>query len=57
MRALRQRVTTLDNERHQLLARTDQLQQRIEVLYGELYAKRVDGPYAIADPSSSSPPS
>jgi predicted RNase H-like nuclease (RuvC/YqgF family) len=57
VRALRQRVTTLDNERHQLLARIDQLQQRIEVLYGELYAKRVDGPYAIADPGSFSPPS
>jgi hypothetical protein len=57
VRALRQRVTTLDNERHQLLARIDQLQQRIEVLYGEVYAKRVDGPYAIADPGSDSPPS
>jgi hypothetical protein len=33
-------VTTLDNDQQQLLARIDQLQQRIEVLYGELYAKR-----------------
>jgi Family of unknown function (DUF6262) len=57
VRALRQRVTTLDNDRRQLLDRIDQLQQRIEVLYGELYAKRVDAPLAIADPSSSIPTS
>jgi hypothetical protein len=57
VRALRQRATTLDDERQQLLARIVQLQQQIEVLYGELYAKRVDGPYAIADPSSSLPTS
>lgn len=49
VRALRQRVSTLDNERRLLLARIDELQQRIEVLYGELYAKRVDMPHAIAD--------
>ena len=44
VRALRQRATTLDNERQQLLARVQQLEERIEVLYGELYAKRVDAP-------------
>jgi hypothetical protein len=32
---MRQRVTTLDNERQQLLARIQQLEERIEVLYGE----------------------
>jgi hypothetical protein len=53
VRALRQRVTTLDIERQQLLARIDQLQQRIEVLYGELYAKHVAAPHAMADPTSS----
>ena len=52
MRAMRQRVTTLDNERQQLLIRIQQLEERIEVLYGELYAKRVDAPYAIAAPTS-----
>ena len=49
VRALRQRVNALDNERQHLLARIVELQQRIEVLYGELYAKRVDSPYALAD--------
>jgi hypothetical protein len=49
VRALRQRVSTLDSERRLLLARVDELQQRIEVLYGVLYAKRVDMPLAIAD--------
>ncbi|MGI9146687.1 MAG: DUF6262 family protein [Chloroflexota bacterium] len=49
VRALRQRVGTLDKERLLLLARIDELQQRIEFLYGELYTKRVDSPYAIAD--------
>jgi hypothetical protein len=49
VRALRQRVNALDNEREHLLARIDELQQRIEVLYGELYAKRVASPSALAD--------
>jgi hypothetical protein len=53
VRALRERVSTLDKERQLLVARIDELQQWIEVLYGELYAKRVDLPYAIAD---STPP-
>jgi hypothetical protein len=53
VRALRQRVNTLDSERLQLLARIDQLGERIEVLYGELYAKRVDSPQAIGNPTSS----
>ena len=57
VRAMRQRVTTLDNERQQLLIRIQQLEERIEVLYGELYAKRVDAPYAIAAPTSSVPTS
>jgi hypothetical protein len=52
-RALRQRVTTLNNERQQLLARIQQLEERIEVLYGELYVKRVNAPHAVADPTSS----
>jgi hypothetical protein len=42
---MRQRVTTLDNERQQLLARIQQLEERIEVLYGELYAKRLELPH------------
>jgi hypothetical protein len=45
VRAMRQRVTTLDNERQQLLARIQQLEERIEVLYGELYAKRLELPH------------
>lgn len=40
MRALRQQVELLGDQRKQLLARIKQLEQRIEVLYGELYAKR-----------------
>ena len=52
MRALRQRVGTLDDERRRLLARIQQLEERIEVLYGELYAKRVDS-HATATPTSS----
>ena len=39
VRALRQHVGELDNERRQLLARIRELEERIEVLYGELYAK------------------
>jgi Family of unknown function (DUF6262) len=42
VRALRQRIGTLDDERRRLLARIQQLEERIEVLYGELYAKRLD---------------
>jgi hypothetical protein len=53
VRALRQRATMLDNERRQLLARIEELQQRIEVLYGELYAKRVVSPNAMANPTPS----
>ena len=54
VRALRQRAATLDNERRQLLARIQQLEERIEVLYGELYAKRLDSPHvAMANPTSS----
>ena len=53
VRALRQRVGTLDDERRRLLARIQQLEERVEVLYGELYAKRVDSPAAIANPTSS----
>ena len=40
VRALRQRVGTHDDERRRLLARIQQLEERVEVLYGELYAKR-----------------
>lgn len=39
VRALRQHVGELDDERRQLLARIKELEERIEVLYGELYAK------------------
>jgi hypothetical protein len=53
VRAFRERATTLDHERQQLLARIRQLEERIEVLYGELYAKRIDSPHAIAHPPSS----
>jgi hypothetical protein len=53
VRALRQRVCTLDGERRRLLARIEQLEARVEVLYGELYAKRVDSPQTIANPTSS----
>ena len=49
VRALRQRVSTLDNERQQLLARIQQLEERIEVLYGELYTKRLELPHDTAD--------
>ena len=44
VRALRQRVGTLDDERRRLLARIEQLEARVEVLYGELYAKRAAMP-------------
>ncbi len=40
MRALRQQVELLGKQRKQLLARIKQLEERIEVLYGELYAER-----------------
>jgi Family of unknown function (DUF6262) len=40
VRALRQRVGTNDDERRRLVARIQQLEERVEVLYGELYAKR-----------------
>ncbi len=53
VRALRLRVGTLDDERRRLLARIQQLEERIEVLYGELYGKRVDAPHATVDPTSS----
>jgi Family of unknown function (DUF6262) len=49
VRVLRQRVTALDTERQQLLAHINELQQRIEMLYGELYAKQLQVPYAMAD--------
>ncbi len=48
MRALRQRVGTLDDERRRLLARIQQLEERVEVLYGELYAKRGEQPPATS---------
>ena len=44
--AMRQRVTALDDQRQQLLARIQQLEERIEVLYGELYANRSKAPFA-----------
>jgi hypothetical protein len=50
LRTLRQRVGMLDDERRRLLARIQQLEERIESLYGELYAKRVDS-HAIASPT------
>jgi hypothetical protein len=54
VRALRLRVATLDDERRQMVARIQQLEERIEVLYGELYAKRLDSPHvANAIPTSS----
>jgi len=37
--ALRQRVGALDDERRRLLIRIQQLEDRVEVLYGELYVK------------------
>jgi hypothetical protein len=40
MRALRQQVEMLGDQRKELLARIKQLEERIEILYGELYAKR-----------------
>jgi len=57
VRALRQRVGTLDDERRRLLARIQQLEERVEILYGELYAKRINVPYIIPDPTSSPPTS
>jgi predicted nucleic acid-binding Zn-ribbon protein len=55
MRALRQQVELLDDQRKQLLARVKQLEERIEVLYGELYAKRTDLEHAITDPGTLRP--
>ncbi len=49
LRALRQRMGLLEAERQHLLARIHQLDERIEILYGELYAKPVDRLSAIAD--------
>jgi hypothetical protein len=43
----------LDDERRRLLVRIQQLEERIELLYGELYDKRVDAPWAIAGPTAS----
>jgi len=50
VRVLRQRVGALDDERRRLLARIQQLEERIEVVYGELYTKRLELPLGIADP-------
>jgi hypothetical protein len=50
--ALRLRLGTLDDERRRLLARIQQFEERIKLLYGDLYAKRVDS-HAIATPTSS----
>ena len=47
MRALRQRVGTLDEERRRLLARIEQLEARVDLLYGELYAKRAAMPSGL----------
>jgi hypothetical protein len=52
VRALRQRVGVLEGERRQLLARVQQLEEQIEVLYGELYAKRAAPPFGVGDPGS-----
>jgi hypothetical protein len=52
VRAMRQHVTTLDNERQQLLARICELKQRVEVLYGELYGRQEQPPEAIPAPNS-----
>jgi hypothetical protein len=52
VRALRQRVGALEGERQQLLARVQQLEERIELLYGELYAKRAAPPFGVGDPSA-----
>jgi Family of unknown function (DUF6262) len=52
VRALRQRIGTLCDERQRLHAHIQQLEGRIEVLYGELYAKRINVPCAISDPTS-----
>jgi hypothetical protein len=55
VRALRQRVGTLDVERRRLLARIQQLEERVEVLYGELYVKRGEPPPAHLPPVTGSP--
>jgi hypothetical protein len=52
LRTLRHRVGMLEDERRRLLARIQQLEERIELLYGELYANRVDS-HAIATLTSS----
>jgi hypothetical protein len=44
VRAVRQGVGTLDEERRRLLARVEQLKARVEVLYGDFYAKRAAMP-------------
>jgi hypothetical protein len=50
LRALRQRVAELEQDRRSLLKKIQQLEERAEVLYGELYQDRLDRPRTDPDP-------
>jgi hypothetical protein len=45
MRALRQHIGGLEDERRELLGRIRQLEETIEVLYGHVYVKPLEPPY------------
>ena len=50
MRALVSASARSTMKERRLLARIQQLEERIEVVYGELYTKRLELPLGIADP-------
>ncbi len=50
LHALRQRVADLEQDRRDLLKKIQQLEERAEVLYGELYRDRLDRPQTDPDP-------
>jgi hypothetical protein len=54
VRAVRQGVGTLDEERRRLLARVEQLKARVEMLYGELYARRAAMPSGLLSAAKTS---
>ena len=50
LHALRQRVADLEQDRRDLLKKIQQLEERAEVLYGEIYRDRLDRPQTDPDP-------